>query len=236
MNVVKGIWYCYSCNAHGKLEDHVPTVEDSLSILSGETKPLVYPEEWLSIYDADHTSPYWAQRVGFDVASANRCGTDVMTGGPTYPIRNEHQQPVGVVVRGDNPKYKYPYGVSTSRTLFGRLKQCDVMVLLEGAGDVMAVQQAGLPEGWVAAGCYGAGLHYPQVGVVAAHNPSIVIVAFDDDDAGNGAKQRAIASLDDVCLTLSHPWSILGVKDPGEAKTEQIIPSLITTLQSNVRK
>ena len=232
VNVMKGVWYCYSCAAHGEIEDHVPTVEDALSILSGEKRARTYAEEWLDAFDMDYSSPYWVSRVGIEVAYANRCGTDILTGTPTYPIRDEDGAVVGLVTRHDTegPKYKYPYGVSTSRALYGPMKRCDVLVLCEGAGDVMALQQAGLPEGWNAVGCYGAGIHYPQVSLVANMAPRVVVAAFDDDLAGQAANERAYVSIDDLAPVLSHRWSTFGGKDPGEIPLAERIPALTSTV------
>lgn len=235
VNVMKGVWFCFSCHAHGTTGDHVPTVDEALAILAGKTPARVFPEEWLSIYDADHSSPYWVGRVGIETASQNRCGTDILTGAPTYPIRNEHSQVVGVVTRHEaiSPKYRYPQGVSTSRTLFGPIAPCDVLVLVEGAGDVMALQQAGLPDGWNAVGCFGAGLHHPQIALVADMSPKVVIAAFDDDPAGRGAQARTMDMLEFLVPVLSHPWLTVGGKDPGEVRVASRIPALAETLRSS---
>jgi len=231
VNVMKGVWYCYSCNAHGKIDNHVPTVDEAVAVLAGTEPPRTYAEEWLDLFDADYVSPYWVKRVGLNVASANRCGTDLLTASPTYPIRDGANRVVGIVTRHNNdPKYKYPYGVSTSRTLYGPIKKCDVLILVEGAGDVMALQEGGLPEGWNAVGVFGAGLHYPQVELVSNMSPKIVIAAFDDDPAGRAAQARTMDMLDDYVRTLSHLWLTVGGKDPGEIAKDARIPALRNTL------
>ena len=238
VNILKGVWYCYSCHAHGTLDDHVPTVEEALSVLSGDTPPRVMPEPWLDTFDADHASPYWTSRYGLDVAVANRCGTDPATGAPTYPIRDPVGRLLGVVTRHDteDPKYRYPWNVSTSRTLYGihalGLRPCDVLICVEGASDVMAIQEPGLPDGWVAAGTYGAGLHYPQLELVAALNPRVIILAFDDDDAGARAIDRALEPATEVAPTLSHHWRKMGVKDAGAGPAANRIPALADTLRT----
>lgn len=225
VNVTKGVWYCYSCMAHGTVGDHVPTVDEAVAILAGTKEARVYPESYLDLFDADHSSPYWVDRVGVDVASSNRCGTDVY-GNPTYPIRDPHGRLVGVVTRHADldPKYRYPFGVSTSRTLYGSLEPCRVLVAVEGAGDVMALQQAGLPRGWAAVGTYGAGFHFPQYELVARMNPKVIITAFDNDKAGKEANARALEALVDLgYVVASDPWSSVGVKDAGACpKTKRI--------------
>jgi hypothetical protein len=234
VNVMKGVWFCYSCHAHGKTDEHIPSVDEALAIFTGSNEPRYYPETWLDIYDADHSSPYWVSRVGIDVAANNRCGTDILTGSPTYPIRDAAGRVLGVVTRHDNasPKYKYPAGVSTSRTLWGEIKPCEVLVLVEGAGDVMALQQGGLPENMNAVGCFGAGLHFPQIELVAEMNPKIVIAAFDDDEAGRAAQARTMDMLDDLVPVLSHLWLTVGGKDAGEVPIQARTKALLATLKT----
>ena len=70
VNVLKGVWYCYACGAHGVIEgEHVPTVEEALAILAGTAPPRVLAEAWLDVFDADHASPYWTGRYGIEVAA-----------------------------------------------------------------------------------------------------------------------------------------------------------------------
>jgi DNA primase len=232
VNVLKGVWVCYVCAAHGTVKDHVPTVDEALAVLAGSTPPRVLPEVWLDIFDADHSSPYWTKRYGFDVASANRCGTDPETGAPTYPLRDSEGRVLGVVSRHEDlkPKYRYPWNTSTSRTLYGSLKPATVVVVVEGASDVMALEAAGLPPTWVARGCFGSGLHYPQVSLVAAHNPKVVIAGFDDDKAGRPANARAVHQLADIAPVVSVPWSRFGGSDPGDVPLTARVKALASTL------
>ena len=232
VNVVKGVWFCYSCMAHGVLENHVPNIDEAIRILAGESRTHYYPEAWLDLFDADHCSPYWVKRVGIEVASANRCGTHPM-GMPTYPLRDDQGRLLGVVTRHEeDPKYRYPFSTTTSRTVYGPVKVCRVLVLLEGAGDVMALQQGGLPDSWNANSVYGAGIHAPQVEIVARMNPSVILAAFDDDDAGLRARTLAVEQLADVAPVLSVPWRRFGGKDAAEVPATNRITALRHVLQT----
>ena len=236
VNVLKGVWWCYACFAHGEVgEEHVPTVEEALAILAGTTPPRVLPEAWLDVFDADHASPYWTTRYGIEVAAANRCGTDPETGFPTYPLRDAEGRLWGVVTRSEAgpDKYRYPWNTSTSRTLYGPPGPAQVVVLVEGASDVMALQEAGIPDFWSVRGCFGAGLHHPQVALVGASAPKVVLAAFDDDKAGLAAAERAVSVLTDVAPVLSVRWSRIGsaVTDPGMAPASARVPALSDTLR-----
>jgi hypothetical protein len=236
VNVLKGVWYCYSCMAHGVLDDHVPTVEEALAALAGTQPPRVYPEAWLDVFDADHASPYWVGRFGIEVASVNRCGTHPVSGHPTYPLRDAAGHLVGVVTRhADDPgqKYHYPFNTATSRTLYGVLRPCHVLVLVEGASDVMALQCSGIPEHWTVTGTFGAGVHYPQIKMIESLAPKVIVAAFDDDEAGMKAIDRAVETLADVAPVLSHRWRKMGVKDAGAGPASRRIKVLLDTLEEH---
>lgn len=239
VNVLKGVWVCYACGAAGTVDgvDLVPEADELIRILKGETVPEPYSESWLDLFDAFETSPYWAERFTPEVAAEYRCGTHPLTGQPTYPIRNVAGQPVGVVVRQDEkPKYKYPFGVSTSRTFFGHIRPNPVVVLVEGAADVMAIASGGIPENWTVLGCYGAGVHAPQVQIIGDLAPFVVMLAFDDDDAGRSAMRRSEASISHVAPCVSYPWGSMGVNDPGDLPVGQAIAGLRESLAATPYK
>lgn len=240
VNVALGVWWCFSCHAHGTLEDHVPTVDEALSVLAGRVRPRVYAESWLDIFDAYQPSPYWAGRYGRDVAERFRCGTHPFTGNPTYPLRGPDGLPRGVVQRQEGiPKYLYPSGVRISDTFFGLpIVPKGVVVLVEGASDVMALHRDRLPSGWSVLGCYGSGVHAPQADLLRDAAPRHIIAAFDADSAGYAAAVRAIETLSDIAPVDHHNWAGQGVNDPGDLSTGQAMSALRDTVGSlgKVRK
>jgi hypothetical protein len=226
------LWVCYACGASGKAEgsETIPDADTLLAYLKGDTPARVYAESWLDQFDADHVSRVWSSRFGEDTASHFRCGTHPLSGYPTYPIRDKDGLVLGVVTRqpDGNPKYKYPYGVSTSRTLFGDIRPNPVVILVEGASDVMAVHQSGIPGDWTVLGCYGAGLHAPQVQIVADLAPRVVVAAFDNDAAGIAAADRTTAHLEAVVRVITHSWG--NSNDPGDMHESGRIDALRETL------
>ena len=227
VNVVKGLWVCYACQANGKVEGWAPTADDLQRMLDRKDERVrTYPESWLDLFDGEHVSPYWATRYGKKVAAAFRCGTDPWTGMPTYPLRDAVGRVIGVVRRNDidpeQPKYLYPPNVHTSRTLFGiervQLRQRVArLVLVEGASDVLAIHEIAPKE--LVLGCYGAGLHAPQVQLIHQINPSLVVSGFDDDDAGRAATERAMAQLDGLDV-VDLRWGAYGGTDAGSCEPE----------------
>lgn len=241
VNADLGLWVCYACGAGGKVDGHVPDPAVTVKALTELDEPIrIYAEAWLDLFDAhypemdwaDWPVDYWGVRYDVDTARHFRCGQDPLTNQPTYPIRDLSGRVLGVVRRDENedPKYKYPWGVRTSRTFFSsrnHLDRCRVAVLVEGAADVMALHHAGLPNGWQALGCYGSGLHAPQTAALLESNPKLVIVAFDDDKAGRLATERAVSVLSDAVRTVTHRWS---ANDPGAVAQAERIPQLLATL------
>jgi len=228
LHAAKGVWYCHACKAHGTVEGYIPSALETLQILAGEKEPKTYPEAWLDLFDSNGPSYYWSGRFGESTASKHRCGIHYESGLPTYPLRDAQGRLIGVVTRheGEKAKYKYPAGVRTSATFYGDYRASKVLVLVEGAADVMALDQAGIPDNWTVLGCFGSGLHAPQTQMIADLSPKVVIAAFDDDKAGWGASERSKYQLKEIAPVLSHRWSTVGGNDPGEVKIVDRISSL----------
>lgn len=240
VNMAMGVWYCHSCHAHGVVSDHVPALDEALSILAGRTRSRVYVESWLDIFDAYQPSPYWSGRYGMGVAERFRCGTHPFTGNPTYPLRGP-EGVRGVVQRQEGtPKYLYPPGVRISDTFFGieSLHPKGVVVLVEGASDVMAIHRDQMPHNWSVLGCYGSGVHAPQVDLLRDASPRLIVAAFDADTAGYNAVDRAIASCSDIAPVIHHDWAWNGVNDPGDLMAGDAMSALrdtVGTAQQPVR-
>lgn len=219
VNVLKGLWVCYSCGASGRVgKGSLTAAMDAVVEMMKAPEAIVTKHpDWLNVYTASG-SPYWVQRFGPRVARMFSCGTDPITGYPTYPIHSPQGQVWGVVSRtGADPKYLYPE-VPVSRTLFGYhwappgfIKR---VVVVEGAADVMAMHATrGRSKDTMIVGCYGAGLHAPQVDLINQLRPQLVVLAFDNDDAGERAGARDYP-LDAQVDVVRWPY---GVKDPAEA-------------------
>lgn len=236
VNVEKGVWYCYACNASGKTQDGKHDLSYIPMLSSDRPVPELPPLAIAYTNAYSGSSPYWAARYGDEVATRFRTGIDPVTGYPTVPIHDA----LGVVVHGfllrrtdgsEGPKYVYPTGVPVSRLLFGHHlvpSSPQVLVLVEGASDVMALHRWPLPRGAAVAGVFGAGLHVPQAELVAAMNPNHVVVAMDADAPGLKASHRSQQRLQDLGVaSVVYEWSRSGVNDPGDLE-EDPWPVLMT--------
>lgn len=231
VNAHSGLWCCYACGASGRVDGRTvkPSVlAASLAHALDPTSVRCMSERWLDVFDSEVTSPYWSGRVGAATAELFRCGQHPETGFPTYPLRDAQGRVLGVVQRQPaplEPKYLYPQGVSVSRCLFGyeRAHRRNVVLLCEGAADVMKVSAAlGRNSRVSPLGVFGSSLHRPQVRLLSRLMPRMVVVGFDNDDAGRQGAERTVATLRRSGVNASLITPPAGVGDWGDATFEQI--------------
>lgn len=189
LNILKKVWYCYSCGARGTLTGENALIEPDYEQLRRwfEEKmeaQRVYPESWLSRWDAGDLHDYWRERVGEAAAAAFRLGHDPERNAVTYPLRDSSGAVLGVVRRAldaDGPKYRYPTGVDIGRLLFNYSPEHRrTVVLVEGALDAIALWRVGVH----AFAIYGAQLSSHQVNLIDRVDPFRVVCAYDNDEAG----------------------------------------------------
>lgn len=214
VNVNSGKWVCMVCHAKGIKENYEPPEKlllEEIMRVGQETRSI--PESYLDMFDIDGPGLYWSDRFSQKACRAFRLGYDSKEKQSVYPIRDHKGRVLGLVYRGESPKYKYPKGVATSKLLFNshRIEPKKPVVLVEGAPDVIALYEAGVQ----AVGAYGARLYPDQVDLLASCEPSVVLVAFDMDPAGiRGAHAAVDALMASGVLARRVTWR--GYKDPGE--------------------
>lgn len=219
VNSQTGKWVCMVCHAKGSAKDYKIDTDVALAhiieMLDMEDVRS-YPESWWDMYDS-YIYPYWQTRFSDEVIRKYRLGYDSDVEKPCYPLWNNDGEIIGPVHRnlGDlGPKYRYPKGSQTSHYLFGvrELEQAEVLVLVEGAMDVIAVREAG----YDAVGSYGARLYQPQIELLQRLGVKQVLIAYDDDQAGRLGSYRARQGLGaaGILARIFH-WDT-GEKDLGE--------------------
>lgn len=239
VNVLLGVWVCYSCGAAGKADGTLSRDADLASLTKSMLTPReqhTYSEAWLDVFDAHHPSPYWLSRVSRETADLYRCGTHPVSGLPTYPIRSINNDVLGVVCRQDgHPKYLYPHGVSVSECLFGYeyaayAPSDSVLILVEGASDVLAFHSKTRA---FAVGVYGAGIKYRQIPAVKRLRRR-VLVAFDNDEAGKQATVQTVETLKSEGLYVDAINWPDGVKDAGEVDVDVLMEVINDTRSSHI--
>ena len=201
VNSATGLWFCYACGARGKYNfSEIPYGEAASQIikyLDHEQQAVRhYPEEYLDLYDSMGPGDYWLSRFTRETASAHRLGH--MEGRyATIPFRDEAGGVLGVIRRdltGQDPaKYRYPTGVTVSQYMYnGHRLHGDYVLLTEGATDAIAAEEAGWSD---AAATYRNGVSHAQVMMLRRHEPKVVIVAYDQDSAGEKGYRQALHAL-----------------------------------------
>lgn len=237
LNIIKQVWYCYTCGARGSLTGEDALIEPDWKVLKRWfseklEEHRVYPEAWLSRWDAGRVHPYWQDRVGASAARRFRLGFDPERGAGTYPLRGQSGEVLGVVRRrlgeagpGEEgaPKYKYPRGLDIGRYLFnytplGRR----AVVLTEGAMDAIALWNLGVD----AFAIYGAHLSEAQITLIDRVDPQYVFTCFDNDQAGWGAHREVEEAFKHRLvqrITWPASWG-KDIEEIGLAHQQQVVP------------
>lgn len=216
VNVAKGVWYCYRCHAHGRLDGSLfEDVDPTLIVrkLLADDEHGFYPESWLDSFDAAGPGSYWLSRFEPDTAAHFRLGYDAVADAATYPLRDAGGRVLGVVRRplaDQSSRYKYPAKVKTSALLFNYDGCVSARVVLtEGATDAMAAWEAGQ----VAVACFSNRLSVAQVRLLARLEPEQIVIAFDDDPGGQAGTVQVAGMLTGYRLLRAHYG---GAKDLAE--------------------
>lgn len=229
VNVIRSVWYCYVCKVGGVVDSNrVPTTDELLAMLEPEKACRTYPTSWLDVFDY---GGYWEDRFPLWLCWWHQLGEDPFTGEATFPVHTPGGRLAGVgrraIVEGPGPRYRYPSTWSASRTLFGSRglwRPAKVVMLVEGAADASAGWQIGVPT-WAT---YGAGLHKPQVELVAAMNPDLILFGFDMDEAGDRATQQSEGMVGDLAETARVSWT---EKDPADTPADHRLDDVLRTVR-----
>ncbi len=209
VNVVKRIWYCYTCQARGKLGETIITdfmrAKEEIEFLLDEQETPEISEEMLTLYTSGKQE-YWSARFSDDAIERFQLGTDPVSKRPCYPVRDSGGTLLGVVMRNldRQPKYLYPQGIRKNEMLFNytaqRLRQ---VYLFEGAMDVIAAWEVGI----VGFGIYGSKMSEQQVQLLKRIDPKWVHLCFDNDEAGHRCAAQARVLLEEAGMGVSEfPW------------------------------
>jgi DNA primase len=236
VNIIKGKWYCYTCHAHGDLTGEARLAEPDyqqmkLWLDNKFAEHTIYPESYLSRYDAGPVHPYWLERVGEAAARKYRLGFDAEADAVTYPLRDPTGGVLGVVRRslgGEGPKYRYPAGVDVGRLLFNYTPmRREAVLLVEGALDAIACWNVGVD----AFAIYGSRLSVDQVMLIDRIDPEYVYTCYDMDEAGWRAHLDTEHAFKHRLVTrLSWPRAWGGdIDEIGETRRRKVVADLLSS-------
>lgn len=239
VNVVKGLFICFSCGWKGSIrtllgniKEPEPEIADVLAILDAvdnathaPERPTTLPEATLRRFGFPTT--YWHDRGLTDATVALfQLGYDPMNNEAIIPVRNMNGGLIGVIRRllemDAHPKYLYYKGFPRKTSLFASWlvakHATDHVVITEGAVDSMSVWDAGIP----AVAQYGSSISREQVVLLRRMGIAKVTLFYDNDKAGREATLTAIPLLRDFLVyAVSYPDSA-GKIDPGGMPADQI--------------
>ncbi len=209
VNVLKGVWFCHACQAHGRVDSKKPPrVEELAAMLEPEEAARIYPQAWLELF-TQPTQTYWHSRFSPWVTHLLQMGQDPFTGDATFPVHTPAGQLAGVgrrhVTEDKKKRYLYPKNWSASVSLYGTngtYPSLPVVCVVEGAADAASVWETGCP----AVAVYGSGLHMPQVELMVRYNPRVILLGFDMDDAGEKAVTRGFKQVGRIATTKRVYW------------------------------
>jgi 5S rRNA maturation endonuclease (ribonuclease M5) len=214
VNAVTGLWYCYACHAKGKvdlndidLDPYAIRRRISSIIERIETGEVIYPENWLNIFDATGPGDYWLSRFSEQICREHRLGTTPDGLYATIPLRDNDGTVKGVIKRsltGQLPKYHYPYQAKLSQRLYNYHRaDKDMVVLTEGATDAIAFDE--VAPGYSMA-IYGSSLSRAQVRLILRYAPRLIVVATDQDTSGRIAYQQIRGALGQFYPVIRLTW------------------------------
>ena len=197
VNSMTGLWFCYACGAKGKyLVSELTPAQATASVRSMldrmEEDVRTLPESYLDFYDVLGPGEYWLSRFNRALCRVHRLGVDMTGQFATIPVRDPAGELHGVIRRDllsrHGPKYRYPVNVPISRFLYNvHRAEGDVLILTEGATDAIAAEEAGWPS---AVASFRNGLSRAQADLIRACDPEVLLVAYDQDDAGHAGTEQ----------------------------------------------
>ena len=201
VNVLLGVWCCYSCGAAGKVDssklfDKLDNFGDEIAELIAAHEEKIYPESWMDLF-VNTVHPYWRTRFSAAAVEYFRLGFSSEYDQPVYPVRNLAGEILGIVRRSLNPhttmKYRYPKGVDMHQYLFNATYQMGTkeLIICEGATDVIAAWEVGVPGVAV----YGDRIKYDQTVMLHQMGVRKAWVCFDQDDAGKTGAEQVLSAL-----------------------------------------
>lgn len=214
VNSLTGLWICYACGASGKVDlDGIELDPYALRRRIHEVEERVaasqvrYPEGWLNFFDSTGPGEYWLSRYSEEICRQHRLGQTPDGKYATIPLRNHEGEVCGVIRRsltGERPKYKYPFQARLSERIFNYHRATkDVIFLTEGATDAIAIDEV-MPEYSMA--IYGSRMSRTQTQLMFRYAPKVILVATDQDEAGDKAFRSIQDSLGGFCNVYRLEW------------------------------
>ena len=238
INLEKGVWVCFAGCGQGSLKSLIWKVSgkpwkqineeldekewefdfdllDSFGIEEVEPEPEPETPELFEV-----PSGHWIYKRGFIEETIQKWGCKCDAYDNLWiPVKTVDEKIVGWVTRRQYaiPKYMYSYGFKKSNHLFGinHAKNRDQLYIVEGSLDAMWVDE----HHYTVLGILGAIVSQNQINLVSTLNPGEVVLALDNDDAG----QKGIAK---ATFDMGNRFLLSYLKIPRQYKDVQDIQDI----------
>lgn len=224
INIRKGVWYCHTCGEGGRLTRLIKEITgevirgprevvdlDALEqalLDQPERKARTYPDSYLKQFTGLDADRKWhdLRRMSLALTREFELGYDAVTNALTIPIRDRDRRLLGVQRRflDGEVKYKHPYGLKITDTVFGLPEDRGhtALWLCEGAISTLACKDLLRNYEWGehgypfrgpwnidepeedAVGLWSANISAEQANIIRSYYPSNIVLAFDHDNAG----------------------------------------------------
>lgn len=215
VNSLNYMWVCYACGAGGKVDpDNIEydpyALKRQLDDLERRAKvqEVSYSESWLNIFDSTGPGEYWLSRYPASLCRKHRLGQTPDGLYATIPLRDNGGGVRGVIRRsltGQRPKYRYPFGAKLSQRMYNYHRaDSDVILITEGATDAIAVDEV---RPGISMSLYGMNVSATQSWLLRRYAPRVILVATDQDRAGERALDSMNTAMGDFCPVIRLTWS-----------------------------
>ena len=237
INVVKGLYVCFSCGESGGPKDlarvlkmnhrHMITRdpasirEQTNALMARQQRGTGMPESTLRAYQSTPTSFWHSRGFSDETIKLAGLGFDIEANAGTIPFRDHNGTLLGVIRRyldpEVKPKYRYPTGAPISKTLWGSwlMRNVDEVAVCEGPLDAVALWDANIP----AVSLLGCRLSTTQERLLSQIGVSRFVLFLDNDRAGREATDTLAKQLSRRFLIRAVDYPDSRAKDPGELTT-----------------
>ena len=249
INIDKGVWICFAGCGQGGLAYFIKKLSGKSwaeinKEFDNESIDIDYdslfdsftiedsPKENFSEYPSDLNevpNDHWIYKRGFTKESIDKWDCKCNSYNDlVIPVKDSDDIVSGWITRRiqATPKYLFSKGFQKSKYLFGmnNLSNIDVLFVVEGALDAMWLDQYNYPS----VAILGAIISKSQIDLLGSLNPTEVVLALDNDEAGKRGIHKATFDLNNKFM-LSYIKLPKNIKDVQEIRNIKDINKIIKT-------
>ena len=248
INTEKGVWICFAGCGQGGLRQFIKKLSgkpwsELKEELDDESLDINYDslfddfiidnskKDFSEFFNTLESVPdnHWIYKRGFIKKTIHKwdCRSNSYND-LIIPVKDTDGSVLGLITRRiqATPKYLFSKGFQKSKYLFGmnNLANAETLIVVEGALDVMWLDQYNYPS----VGILGAIISKFQGNLLGSLNPTEVVLALDNDEAGKKGISKATLDLNSKFM-LSYIKLPQNIKDVQEIRNFQKLKKIMKT-------